>query len=323
MLRPAAFGYNAQTAATNHLQSAPPPSPLAQRTDAAAAVREFDALVAQLTSAGVAVCVVEDSPVPPKPDAVFPNNWVSFHADGSVVLYPMLTANRRGERRLDLLQAVQQQLGFVERRRIDLSHHEDEGRFLEGTGSLVLDHVDRVAYACRSPRTDESLVREWARLMGYEPLLFDAHLADGSPVYHTNVLLWIGATAAGCGTAWIAAADRGRVRDRLRASGREVVELDASALRAFAGNMLELSGRDGRRVLALSASAAAALGDPTMGDPTLAEPTFAGTALARLRGLTDELLIASLPTIERLGGGSLRCMLAEVARPDLRQQQPA
>jgi hypothetical protein len=300
MLRPASFGYNAQTAATNHLQNEPPPSLLAQRADAAAAVREFDALVAQLQTAGIAVCVVEDGPVPPKPDAVFPNNWVSFHADGSVVLYPMLTANRRSERRLDLVQAVQRQLRFVERRRIDLRHHEDQGRHLEGTGSLVLDHVDRVAYACRSPRTDEALVREWARLMGYEPLLFDAHLADGSPVYHTNVLLWIGAGAAGVGTGWIAAADREHVQARLRASGREVVALDAPALQAFAGNMLELCRRDGKRVLAMSASAAAAL---------------AGPPLSRLRELTDHLLIAPLPTIERVGGGSLRCMLAEVARP--------
>ncbi|MEP7314858.1 MAG: arginine deiminase-related protein [Pseudomonadota bacterium] len=298
MVRPAAFGYNVQTAATNRLQTAPASSE-AGRADAAAAVREFDALATQLDAAGVAVCVVDDTPLPPKPDAVFPNNWVSFHADGTIVLYPMLTANRRSERRVDLLQAVQRQLGFVERRRVDLTHHEESGRFLEGTGSLVLDHVQRVAYACRSPRTDEALLREWAQLLDYEPLVFDAQLADGSPVYHTNVLLWIGATAAGLGSAWIAAVDRARVLARLHSAGRSVVSFDARALQGFAGNMLELKGRDGQRVLAMSASAAAAL---------------AGPELTQLRGLTDELLIASLPTIERLGGGSLRCMLAEVPR---------
>ncbi len=295
MVRPAAFAYNAETAVTNRLQVAGG-QPAA---DAVAARAEFDAMVLTLRAAGAQVCVVEDRPNPPKPDAVFPNNWVSFHADGTVVLYPMLTPNRRIERRADLIDAVCRDLGFIERRRIDLTGHEAAGRFLEGTGSLVLDHRHRVAYACRSPRTDETLVHDWCRQLGYEALVFDAATPDGTPVYHTNVLLWIGEQVAGLGLDWVADRDRSRVHASLQASGREVLALPAAALSQFAGNLLELGTPHGPgdRALVMSASAAAAL------DPAL---------WARLEATTDQLLVIPVPTIERLGGGSVRCMLAEV-----------
>ena len=295
LVRPASFAYNAQTAVTNRLQVAGG-QPAA---DATAARAEFDIMVQTLRAAGAQVCVVEDSPAPPKPDAVFPNNWVSFHADGTVVLYPMLTPNRRIERRTDLIDAVCRELGFVERRRIDLTGHEAEGRFLEGTGSLVLDHRQRLAFACRSPRTDEALVHDWCRLLGYEAVVFDAATPDGTPVYHTNVLLWIGETVAGLGLDWVADRDRSRVAAALTASGREVLALPGTALSQFAGNMLELGTPQGRgsSALVMSASAAAALDPPLRG---------------RLEAATDRLLIVPVPTIERLGGGSVRCMLAEV-----------
>ena len=292
MLRPAAFGFNTQTAASNVFQQ-----PLA-RADAAQAARdEFDAMVNQLREAGLLLCVVEDDPLPPRPDAVFPNNWVSFHADGTVVLYPMLTPNRRAERRPEVIEQVAAQLGFVECRRIDLSHHEQDGRFLEGTGSLVLDPVQRIAYANRSPRTDEALVREWCRLMDYQPLVFDAATPDGQPVYHTNVLLWIGARAAGVGLDWIAASDRERVLNQLQASGRTVLPLPQHSLQQFAGNMLELQSTRGTGVLVLSAQAAKSL------SPAL---------LQTLQDCTDSLCVVPVTLIEQLGGGSVRCMLAEV-----------
>ncbi len=295
MVRPAAFAYNTQTALTNRLQVAGG-QPTA---DAVAARAEFDAMGQTLRAAGVQVCVVEDSPVPPKPDAVFPNNWVSFHADGTVVLYPMMTPNRRIERRADLIDTVCRELGFVERRRIDLTDYEAERRFLEGTGSLVLDHPQRLAFACRSPRTDEALVHEWCRHLGYEAVVFDAATPDGTPVYHTNVLLWIGETLAGLGLDWVADRDRRRVVAALSASGREILPLPGTALSQFAGNMLELGTPHGPggRALVMSASAAAAL------DPPWRE---------RLDAATDQLIIVPVPTIERLGGGSVRCMLAEV-----------
>ena len=162
--------------------------------------------------AGIRVCVAPDSPEPAKPDAVFPNNWVSFHADGTVVLYPMHSPLRRAERREAVIDRVKQRARL---RRIPAhrSHRamNMQGRFLEGTGSLVLDRQARIAYACRSPRTDESLVREWAQLMGYEPFVFDAATRDGTPVYHTNVLLWIGANIAGLGVDWVAPAAARRI----------------------------------------------------------------------------------------------------------------
>jgi hypothetical protein len=293
MVRPASFAYNAQTAVTNRLQVAGG-QPAA---DAVAAQAEFDAMVHTLRAAGVRVCVVEDISAPPKPDAVFPNNWVSFHADGTVVLYPMLTPNRRIERRVDLIDAVCRELGFIKRRLIDLTGHEAEGRFLEGTGSL--DHRQRLAFACRSPRTDETLVHDWCRQLGYEAVVFDAATPDGTPVYHTNVLLWIGETVTGLGLDWVADRDRSRVAAALAASGREVLALPGIALSGFAGNMLELGTSQGRggRALVMSASAGAALDPPLRG---------------RLEAATDRLLIVPVPTIERLGGGSVRCMLAEV-----------
>ncbi len=297
LVEPAAFGFNAETAATNRFQQ-----DIALPAAAAAARAEFAALVAALRAAGIRVCVAPDSAQPAKPDAVFPNNWVSFHADGTVVLYPMHSPVRRAERREAVIEQVKQQLGFVESRRLDLTAQEQQGRFLEGTGSLVLDRQARVAYACRSPRTDEALVRDWAQRMGYEPFLFDAATADGTPVYHTNVLLWIGANIAGLGVEWVAPAQRAELLARLHATGKTVLPLDDVQLHAFAGNMLEVQAWSGQRHLVMSASAAASL---------------AADQQALLRAAGCQPLVSPVPTIERLGGGSVRCMLAEVpAQPE-------
>lgn len=296
LVRPAAFGFNSETAPSNRLQGRLALSPQQAQQWAAA---ECLTLAQRLREAGVAVCVAEDEPEPPKPDAVFPNNWVSWHADGTVVLYPMLAPSRRAERRMAVLRQVSEELGFAERRRIDLSAHEAAGRFLEGTGSLVLDRDNRVAYACRSARTDETVLREWAALMNYETEVFDVVGPDGTPVYHTNVLLWIGSRVAGVGVEWIAAADRERVLARLATGGHEVLQFDQHALLAFAGNMLELQGRDGP-LLVMSERAAQALD--------------AGT-LARLGAAGLRVLRVAVPTIEALGGGSVRCMIAEVPLP--------
>jgi hypothetical protein len=298
MVRPAGFGYNADTASSNTMQHAPQPF---DGVIGAQALQEFAALVGALRSEGIATCVVDDEPQPQRPDALFPNNWVSFHADGSVVLYPMLALNRRLERREAVIAAVRAQQGFRETRRIDLTAHEAEGRYLEGTGSLVLDHAQRIAYACRSPRTDESLVREWARTLGFEPVVFDATDAQGLPYYHTNVMLWIGNRVAGVCLESIAPADRARVRDHLRQGERELCEFSRTAVGNFAGNMLELASWDENlgdcSVLVMSATARAALSD---------------TQWRQLSGAVDSVLAVPVPTIERIGGGSVRCMLAEV-----------
>jgi hypothetical protein len=297
MIRPAAFDYNSQTAASNRLQVAAVAGAVSPAT---LAVAEFDAAVLALRGAGVQVCVVADTPSPAKPDAVFPNNWLSWHADGTVVLYPMQARNRRLERRRDILESVAERFGYRIGRVLDLSSFEDQGRYLEGTGSLVLDHVGRQAFACRSSRTDETLVRHWCESMGYQPVVFDAVDPSGVPFYHTNVMLSIGSRAVVVATEAIVPADRERVLDALAAGSRDLIAIDQEAVAGFAGNMLELRGAGGRGVYALSARA---------------EYSLPAALRYRLAAATDQLLPISIPTIERLGGGSVRCMLAEVFSP--------
>jgi hypothetical protein len=298
MVRPQAFGYNAETAATNTFQHAATGSAAA---DSKAALGEFERLARALAGEGIEVCIAEDSATPAKPDAVFPNNWVSFHADGTLVVYPLANASRRPERRQEVIDLAIKCSGFMVRHFLDLSWYEGQGRYLEGTGSLVLDHVQRIAYACTSARTDPELVREWAREMQYEPVIFTATNRSGAALYHTNVCLWIGARVAVVGAEAIAPADRERVLRSLQAGGREVLSVGHSEIGQFAGNMLELSTWDealgDSHVLVMSESARRGLPAETF---------------ARISGATDAVLAVPVPTIERLGGGSVRCMLAEV-----------
>jgi hypothetical protein len=306
MIQPAAFGYNPDTARTNTFQWAETESGGAAPPAAAQAraLQEFARLRQALASEGVEVCTVMDTATPVKSDAVFPNNWVSFHEDGTLVLYPMESATRRPERRQDVIEAVIRQLHFKVTHYLDLTHFEGEGMFLEGSGSLVLDHAGRVAYACASPRTHPALVAEWARELDYEPVVFQAADRAGVPLYHTNVLMCIGERFGVVGSEAIAASDRERVLGRLRASGRETIEIGQAEIVQFAGNMLELGTWDealgDSRVLVMSEAARRSL---------------SAEQYARLSGSTDAVLAVPVPTIERLGGGSVRCMLAEVFRP--------
>ena len=301
MVRPKHFGFNSQTAGTNRFQQASIQDRGVSNEVAHRALREFDAFAAALTAEGVGVCVVADSDSPPKPDAVFPNNWVSFHTDGTVVLYPMYAENRRAERRTEIVDAVVRETGFKVRRILDLTGHEKAGRFLEGTGSLVLDHTARVAYACRSPRTDQAVAQEWAREMGYELELFTATDESGTPIYHTNVALHVGTRIAVVALDAIAPADRDRISERLAASGREVLAIDHAEMRAFAGNMLEVGSWDEYlgdfNILVMSETARHAL------------PT---SKYKRLYASVDAVLAVPIEIIERHGGGSVRCMLAEI-----------
>ena len=301
MVRPKAFAYNHETALTNTFQAAPGHH---DRDAGAFARQEFDQLVQALTSEGITVCTVEDSELPAKPDAVFPNNWVSFHEDGTLVLYPLQSASRRWERRPEVIETAVRELGFQVSHLLDLSWYEGEGKYLEGTGSLVLDNVARVAYACISPRTHPEVVAEWAQALGYEAVTFSATDRTGVPLYHTNVLMCIGARVVVIGVEAIAPADRARVLHHLSVTGREIIEIGHEEIGQFAGNMLELGTWDealgDSRVMVMSDSARRALAP---GD------------FARLSGCTDTVLAVPVPTIERLGGGSVRCMLAEVFRP--------
>lgn len=300
MIRPRHFASNPATAATNAFQqfdAAPAPA-LAQ----ARAVAEFDGAVAALRAAGVRVIVADDTPAPVTPDAVFPNNWFSTHGDGRVVLYPMLAPNRRDERRADLVPTLLPDAGYAVREVLDLTGWEDEGAFLEGTGSLVLDRIGRVAFAARSPRTDARVVQAFARAMGYAAVVFDAVDAQGRAVYHTNVVMCVGTGfAVICARAIADEATRRHVLALLRESGREVIDIDPAQLAAFAGNVLELRAATGAPYLAMSRTACGAF-----------------TAAQRDRLCQHATpVVADLPVIEQCAGGSLRCMLAEIHLPPL------
>jgi hypothetical protein len=295
MIRPANFGANPETAASNAFQKSGESGDGPQ----ARALMEFDALVAALRTAGVVVEVFEDRNEPVTPDAVFPNNWVSFHADGSAWLYPMLALNRRWERRPDILETLNTERGYALGEVNDLSYSELDGRYLEGTGSLVLDRVNRIAYAGLSPRTDARLLQDWAERAGYEVVKFHARDTKGRPIYHTNVMLCIGTGfALGCFDC-MDAADRERVMQRLTDTGHEVVGISPYQVEAFAGNMLELRGRYGETLIAMSSRAERAL-----------NPAQRATLEKHGR-----IVASPIETIEDCAGGSVRCMLAELHLP--------
>lgn len=297
MVRPASFGFNPETQESNRFQRE---AAALAASAASLAQQEFDQLVAALRAAGVAVVVVEDEPIPRCPDAIFPNNWVSLHADGTVVLYPMLARSRRAERRFEHLVALERASRRRVHRVFDLTHHELAGRFLEGTGSVVFDHRARVAYAALSPRTHVDPLEELCSEIDYGACAFRAADAGGVAIYHTNVMLAIGTDFAVVATSAIDPAQRQDVLDELRGGGREVFEIDARQMASFAGNVLELRAADGARVLAMSQSAAQAFG------PTL----------QALRRHVDRIVTSPIPTIETLGGGSVRCMIAESFLPE-------
>ncbi len=297
VVRPCRFQANPQTADSNSFQADKPWDDL--QASNRLAQKQFDTLVGVLTQAGVNCIVVDDTPEPHTPDSVFPNNWLTMHADGSVVLFPMEAVNRRAERRQDILVALQEQHGFVVREQIDLSAHENDGHYLEGTGSIVLDRVNRVAYACRSSRTDEKVLNTFAERLGYSTVVFDSNDEDGLPIYHTNVMMFVGSHVAVVCIESVPEAQRAGILASLADSGHEVVFIDYEQLNAFAGNMLELRGKEDRAVIALSQQAYDSLD---------------ASQRATLRSHAS-LAICPIDHIETQSGGSVRCMLAEIHLP--------
>ncbi len=303
MVRPARFESNPQTAASNRFQGKLDAPPAKQQ---AAALREFEHLRNALEASGVRALVFDDTPEPHTPDAIFPNNWVSFHADGIVVLYPMEAENRRTERRHDIVEALSEQHGFLVREIIDLTHHEANGHYLEGTGSLVLDRVNHIAYACLSSRTHLDPLGDFAQRLDYEVVSFEAVDAGGAPIYHTNVLMNVGEELAViCAEAIVRDDQRKAVLGSLERSGRRVLELSFAQLQAFAGNMLELRSASGGRVVAMSQRARDALTDAQLG----------------MLQANGEILSAPIDAIESSAGGSVRCMLAEIHLPTAKNKK--
>lgn len=297
MIRPARFQSNPETAQSNRFQGKTDASAAEQH---AAALEEFERLKDALDRRGIHVLAFDDTPEPHTPDAIFPNNWVSFHADGTVVLYPMEASNRRTERRRDLVESLASDHGFLVRDIIDLSHHEKDGHYLEGTGSMVLDRVNRVAYACLSSRTHLDALGEFAQRLDYDVMAFDAVDQGGAAIYHTNVLMNIGEKIAViCDGAVRRDDQRAAVMESLTKSGREVMTLTFAQLQAFAGNMLELKSSSGNRVVAMSEKARRSLTD---------------RQLEKFEANGD-MLSVPIGTIESSAGGSVRCMLAEIHLP--------
>ena len=294
MIRPVRFYPNPETAADNAFQRNADLSPEALTV---AARKEFDVAVQTLRAAGVKVHVFEDTTEPEKPDAVFPNNWVSTHHDGRIALFPMYSALRRRERRQDIIEELRREYRVT--KVMDYSVFEEEGCCLEGTGSLVLDHVNKIAYVSLSNRSNPKVIRRFADDFSYEPVIFSSIAFNGQPIYHTNVMMCIGTAFAMVGLEMIAnKIERQQVGARLEKTGKEIVELTADQIANFAGNAIELLNSDGEKLLVLSSRAAEAL---------TKEQRETLTRYARLLPL-------ELPTIE-LGGGSARCMIATIHLP--------
>ncbi|MCB0703657.1 MAG: amidinotransferase [Saprospiraceae bacterium] len=293
MVRPAHFGYNEQTANDNAFQTKS--ADQSETEISAKAVQEFDAFVAKLEEAGVEVLVVEDTEQPVKPDAIFPNNWITTHQDGTIVTYPMYAPVRRLERRADILNQLEQ--NFRVKETLHLEDKESENLFLEGTGSMILDRRHRLVYACRSERTSEELLEIFAMKVGYQMILFDAADAAGKPIYHTNVLMALGKDLVViCLDAIRDEDSRSNLLDAFDRSGKMVVDISFDQMGAFAGNMLQVENKAGEPILVMSEQAYSSLRSDQIEDIQS----------------RSAILYSPINTIETTGGGSARCMMAEI-----------
>lgn len=290
MIRPVLFGYNEQTAASNSFQRHDGESAEQIRQDA---IREFDAMAALLSASGIEAVIFEDTTVPHTPDSVFPNNWISFHENNTIVIYPMMAENRRRERRSEIISHFSNEQTQL----IDLSAYEQKGMFLEGTGSIVFDYTHRIAYANTSPRTSVQLLESLCSSLNCRSTVFTATDASGQPVYHTNVLLCIGNTfAVLCSECIPDKAEAEAVRRSLEVTGHSIITISRAQMNAFAGNMYQLFNSRQESFILMSSRAYRSLRDRQV-----QQLQMHGT-----------LLHTPLDTIERYGGGSARCMIAEV-----------
>jgi hypothetical protein len=296
MVRPKSFGFNPQTADTNVFQQ--------NATDECEsinemAVAEFDKMVDLLRSNDIGVLVVEDTAQPEKPDAIFPNNWISFHHDGTIVLYPMLAENRRLERINPVIETVKENYSIS--KTIDLTSYEAENKFLEGTGSVVFDYVNKIAYASRSFRTDELILKDLNERLGFESIVFDAVDEQGQTIYHTNVLMCIGTKfVIICLDAIQDDNDQEKLLESFSNTGHKVIAISFEQLKLFAGNMMEVKARSGEHFVLLSQKA------------------FHSLLPGQLDALSlfVEPIPVNIPTIETYGGGSVRCMVAGIFNPE-------
>ena len=294
MVRPARFGFNHETAHNNAFQVND--VRLSVQEISEKAVEEFDEFVRRIRSHGIEVIVIQDTSEPPKTDAVFPNNWFSTHSTGEVVLYPMYSEIRRLERREDIIDLLAEHFdsGNIDR---SLLRHEEQDKFLEGTGSLILDRVNRLVYACYSDRTHPELLEGFCKAYGFEPVGFHATDDKGMPVYHTNVIMALGEELAIiCLESIASEEERKHLTLTLESSGKQVIDISLDQVHKFVGNMLEVRNSSGAKFMLMSQQAFKNL---TPGQLSLIEKY-------------DKVIHSPLETIEKYGGGSARCMLAEI-----------
>ncbi len=293
MMRPKHFGYDPASAETNAFQTKEGSDNQAYIQEKA--IAEFDGAVSQLLQAKVNVVVIEDTEEPAKPNAVFPNNWVSFHRDTKVVLYPMMAENRRYERRPEIFDQLNE-AGLQFDEFVDITHYETEDKFLESTGSVIFDYPREIAYACTSERTNPEVLRKLSEIMGFEPVIFDAFDRTGLPIYHTNVLMCLADQYVVICLEAIPAEQRETVVAALEKTGHEIVPITYDQMYNFAGNMLEVVNEDGQSILVMSEAAMHSLD------------------LDQKQKLSEysRLLSVPIPTIEKYGGGSIRCMMCRV-----------
>ena len=295
-VRPLRFGRNAQTAESNAFQQESGSE--SEEAVQEKAVAEFDGFVAELKSKGADITVIFDTEEPHTPDSIFPNNWFSTHSDGSLILYPMEAPNRRLERRRSIIDLLSG--SFVINNETDLSYYEEEGKFLEGTGSMILDREFKIVYACRASRTNSEVLGDFCKKKGYTKILFDAKDGRSFPIYHTNVMMCLGSRfAVICAEAISDETERLKTLKSLGDTGREVIEITNKQVDAFAGNMLEISGKDGESLTVMS------------------EQAYKSLRPAQIAGIEkySRPVFAPLYTIEKYGGGSARCMLSELFLP--------
>ncbi|MCB9226013.1 MAG: amidinotransferase [Chitinophagales bacterium] len=298
MVRPASFQYNEETAKTNDYQNKPA---LSKAETIAKAQEEFDKMVDILEENNINVWVVEDDETPEKPDAIFPNNWISMHQNGDIYLYPMLTKNRRVERDPEIIEFIKE--NFAVNSVNDWSHYENEGLILEGTGSMIFDHLHSKVYACISPRTNEKLLKKFAKEIEYDLIQFHAYKTNGEEQYHTNVVMCIGYEfAVICLDSITNKAERTEVKASLEEDGLEIIEITREQLEQhFAGNMLQVYNDDKQLFLIMSQRAYDSLTEKQ---------------LSQIEAHT-EIITVPINFIEEVGGGSARCMMAEIFLPEL------
>ncbi|GEN67892.1 MULTISPECIES: citrulline utilization hydrolase CtlX [Chryseobacterium] len=297
MIEPIAFGYNAETAKNNYFQVEQTGADIQSK-----ALAEFNTFVGKLRNKGINVISIKDTLDPHTPDSIFPNNWVSFHKDGKVVLYPMFASNRRVERREDIIESIKDQ-GFDVAEIDDWSFSETQGHFLEGTGSMIFDHDNKIAYGSVSLRLDEQLFRDFCAKYGFTPIVFHSYQTVGTerlPIYHTNVMMCVADKfVVICLDCIDDELEREKVIETIKNSGKEIVEISEEQMQQFAGNMLQVQNKDGEKFLVMSQTAYQSLSPEQV------------AAIEKY----CEIIYSDLTTIEVNGGGSARCMLAEVFLP--------